>query len=265
MRVFGGVLFCVTALVPLTVSAADEAPAVPAKKVPAGAATTVAVAKPTADPATPTTTKTVETAKTAALTPAEKAPVAKTKPKSLAPTLTAVIDLTRQRMTVKSGGKTLHSWKISSGRAGYHTPRGRFRPAWASKMWYSRQYDGAPMPYAVFFNQGIATHGTTSTGMLGRPASHGCIRLRTRNAKRFYTLVHRHGYKRTRIIVKGSTPKTRRRVAKRSSRPRRSYVVSRAPARLRNRRVTVRNRVVRQRRMVVPRPRTRLVFPGDRY
>jgi len=126
-----------------------------------------------------------------------------TKPK--ASTLVATIDLARQRMTVAAGSKTLHTWKISSGRRGYSTPSGRFRPAWSAKMWHSRKYDMAPMPYAVFFNHGIATHGTAAISRLGRPASHGCIRLKTSNARSFYRLVHKHGYKRTRIIVTGKT------------------------------------------------------------
>lgn len=127
-------------------------------------------------------------------------------PKPVAPTLIARIDLTNQRITVTEHGKSLHTWKISSGRAGYLTPRGTFRPSWASKMWYSRTYDNAPMPYAVFFNDGIATHGTNAVHALGRPASHGCIRLTTANARRLYQLVHRHGYARTRFIVTGTTP-----------------------------------------------------------
>ena len=128
-------------------------------------------------------------------------PQVKTKP--LAPTLHAHIDLTAQRMIVKSGGQTLHQFAISSGRSGHETPRGRFTPAWTAKMWHSRKYNMAPMPYSVFFNGGIATHGTNAVKRLGRPASHGCIRLTTSNARKFFQLVHRHGKKRTRIVVTG--------------------------------------------------------------
>lgn len=127
----------------------------------------------------------------------------KVKPKRLPPTLHAHIDLTGQRMIVKSGGKTLHRWAISSGKTGHETPAGRFTPAWSAKMWHSRKYNMAPMPYSVFFNGGIATHGTNAVKRLGHPASHGCIRLTTPNARKFYQLVHRHGMKRTRIVVTG--------------------------------------------------------------
>ena len=126
------------------------------------------------------------------------------------PTLYATIDLSKQRMTVVSNGKRLFRWRISSGRRGYETPAGRFTPGWMAKNWHSRKYDLAPMPYSVFFNQGIATHGTTAVSRLGRPASHGCIRLATGNARRFYNLVRRHGMKKTRIIVKGLTKHPKR-------------------------------------------------------
>jgi lipoprotein-anchoring transpeptidase ErfK/SrfK len=145
--------------------------------------------------------------------PAKPDRVPKAAPRRLPPTLVASIDLTSQRMTVRAGGKTLHSWKISSGRAGYETPTGTFRPNWMARDWHSRKYDMAPMPYSVFFNGGIATHGTTSVRGLGRPASHGCIRLETQNAKAFYELVRKHGKARTRIAVVGTTPASEPRYA----------------------------------------------------
>jgi hypothetical protein len=49
----------------------------------------------------------------------------------------------------------------------------------------SRKYDNAPMPYAVFFNGGYAVHATFDLKRLGRPASHGCIRLHPENAAEF--------------------------------------------------------------------------------
>ncbi len=68
-------------------------------------------------------------------------------------------------------------------------------------MWYSRKYDNSPMPYSVFYYGGYAIHGTNYVKRLGRPASHGCIRLQTANAATFYSLVQRHGRADTRIVV----------------------------------------------------------------
>ncbi len=92
------------------------------------------------------------------------------------PTLAIDIDLGAQRMRVTEAGGKTYSWPVSSGAYGYPTPTGTFRPVWTSKMWYSRQYEYAPMPNSIFFHGGTAIHATTSVGMLGRPASHGCVR-----------------------------------------------------------------------------------------
>ena len=148
---------------------------------------------------------------------AEAVAAPEAKPVAPAPpviTLNADINLTSQQLTVSSGGKVLHVWPISSGRAGYETPRGTFRPQWAARMHYSRKYDDAPMPHSVFFNGGVATHGTHATGLLGRPASHGCVRLSPSAAATFYSLVHKHGFRSTRIVVHGS-PRFRSEVASR--------------------------------------------------
>jgi lipoprotein-anchoring transpeptidase ErfK/SrfK len=124
------------------------------------------------------------------------------------PTLFAHIDLSTQRMTVRdaSTGKEYGPWKISSARGGYTTPTGTYSVNYTSRMHYSKQYHWSPMPYSVFFNRGVATHGTNATGRLGSPASHGCVRLHTRDAKTFYDLVEKHGKKLTRIVVDGTPP-----------------------------------------------------------
>lgn len=130
-------------------------------------------------------------------------------PAPLPPTLVAKINLTSQRMEVSVDGKSRHTWAISSGRSGYLTPRGKFRVQWTARIWHSRKYDLAPMPHSVFFNGGIAVHGTSSVGLLGQPASHGCVRLAPGNAAQFYGLVQKHGHARTQITVVGTTPEQR--------------------------------------------------------
>jgi lipoprotein-anchoring transpeptidase ErfK/SrfK len=111
------------------------------------------------------------------------------------------IDVSQQKMRVYSGKKLLYSWKVSTGKRGFRTPRGRYKPKHMAKMHYSRKYNNAPMPYAVFFKGGYAIHGTRSVRRLGRPASHGCVRLRTSNAKKFYKLVRQKGRRNTRIQI----------------------------------------------------------------
>lgn len=113
----------------------------------------------------------------------------------------ARVDLSSQTMHVTVNGRTYARWKISSGRRGYRTPTGTWRPKWTKRMHYSSKYDWSPMPYSVFYNRGYAVHGTNYVRRLGRPASHGCIRLHTANARKFYNLVKRHGRRNTLIKV----------------------------------------------------------------
>lgn len=120
---------------------------------------------------------------------------------SRAATLVANIDVSTQTMTVSQYGQVLYRWSVSTARKGYFTPRGSYRPQWTARMWYSRKYDNSPMPYSVFFRGGYAIHGTGAVKYLGRPASHGCVRLHTANAATFYSMVKEAGYGNTRIVV----------------------------------------------------------------
>lgn len=117
--------------------------------------------------------------------------------------LLVVIDISQQVMTVRVDGVTRHSWPVSTGRKGYPTPRGTFHPVRLERMWYSTKYDNAPMPHSIFFHYGYAIHGTTELRSLGRPASHGCVRLHPRNAEALYALVLQAGRANTTIRVRG--------------------------------------------------------------
>jgi lipoprotein-anchoring transpeptidase ErfK/SrfK len=117
-----------------------------------------------------------------------------------AASIVAKISLSQQRMTVTVDGKTRYSWAVSTARRGYRTPVGSFRPQAMKKMHYSSKYDNAPMPHSIFFLGGYAVHGTNAVGSLGRPVSHGCVRLAPGNAATLYSLVGRNRGN-TRIIV----------------------------------------------------------------
>src|SRR5262245_58471560 len=99
-----------------------------------------------------------------------------------AASVVAHISISSQTMRVSVNGAARYVWPVSTARAGYRTPTGHYRPIRLERIWYSRIYDNAPMPYAVFFRGGYAIHGTNHVGRLGRPASHGCVRLNTGNA-----------------------------------------------------------------------------------
>lgn len=118
-----------------------------------------------------------------------------------APRLVAKIDLSQQRMNVYVKGKRQYSWPVSTARRGFRTPVGSFSPTVMRRMHYSRKYYNSPMPHSVFFLGGYAIHGTGAIKRLGRPASHGCVRLHPSNARRLYSLIKSHGKRNTRIQI----------------------------------------------------------------
>ncbi len=86
-------------------------------------------------------------------------------------------------------------WKSSTARAGKVTPNGYFRVEGFSSRHQSSLYDNAPMPWAVFFNGNIATHGVFDTNIdrLGTRASAGCVRLEPNRARALFHLIGNSG------------------------------------------------------------------------
>jgi L,D-transpeptidase catalytic domain len=120
-----------------------------------------------------------------------------------------VIDQTHNRMRLMRGDQTLIEAPCSAGsgmvlKEGakgrvwvFDTPRGRFEvlsktenPVWKKPDWAFVE-EGEPIPkdpgerleygslgeYALYFGNGYMIHGTLYERLLGRPVSHGCIRL----------------------------------------------------------------------------------------
>lgn len=114
-----------------------------------------------------------------------------------------VVDISDQTMSVKVDGSLKYTFDVSTGRKGYTTPTGAYGVERMHKKYFSKKYDNAPMPYAIFFHGGYAIHGTTDLKRLGRIASHGCVRLHPDNAKALFALVKEVGSDNTRIWVKG--------------------------------------------------------------
>ena len=110
------------------------------------------------------------------------------------------VDLSTQTMRVSSSQGD-YVWPISSARAGFVTPRGTYGVQRLEAMHYSHKYHNSPMPHSIFFRGGYAIHGTYSTGSLGAPASHGCIRISPGNAAALYQIVRAEG---ARISITGS-------------------------------------------------------------
>ena len=117
------------------------------------------------------------------------------------------VDKSAQLMTVTVDGAQRYAWPVSTGIADYDTPAGDFQPFRMERDHFSREWDDAPMPFSIFFTQeGHAIHGSFDVKHLGRPASHGCVRLSKANAAVLYDLVKEQGVKNTHVTLTGELP-----------------------------------------------------------
>lgn len=117
------------------------------------------------------------------------------------------VNKSTQRMLVTVDGQTRYEWPVSTGRAGYGTPSGAFKPNRMDAMHYSRQYENAPMPHSIFFDlHGHAIHGFWDTPHLGLAVSHGCVRLSPANAAVLFALVKQEGVANTTVSISGQIP-----------------------------------------------------------
>jgi lipoprotein-anchoring transpeptidase ErfK/SrfK len=117
------------------------------------------------------------------------------------------IDKSRQQMAVLVDGIEKYSWPVSTGKYGYSTPSGTFTPTSMNEVWYSTQWDNSPMPHSIFFlKDGHAIHGSNDVKNLGKPVSHGCVRISPANAAILYDLVKSNGMENTKVVLAGVTP-----------------------------------------------------------
>ena len=148
---------------------------------------------------------------------------AEAKPKSAPGTkgssILIAIDKTTQKMSVFIEGTKKYDWRVSTGRPGYSTPSGTYNATSMNEVWYSKEWDNAPMPHAIFFmTDGHAIHGSYEVRNLGKPVSHGCVRIAPQNATLLYALVGTNGLKNTQVVLTGVTPGGESKVASRAPR-----------------------------------------------
>ena len=95
------------------------------------------------------------------------------------------INLSAQRLIAWNGSKPAYAVIVSTGKKTTPTPTGIFsiyskRPLDRMR---GEDYDIADVPYALYFYQGYAIHGTYWHNRFGTPVSHGCINVAVDHAK----------------------------------------------------------------------------------
>src|SRR6516162_1499971 len=130
-----------------------------------------------------------------------------TQPRKVAvPDILIVVSKPTQTMTVTVDGHVRYRWPVSTGATHFSTPDGSYTPFRMELMHYSREWDNAGMPHAIFFTQrGHSIHGSDHPG-LGTAVSHGCVRLTLSNAATLYQLVRSVGMAKTKVVVSGADP-----------------------------------------------------------
>ena len=106
-------------------------------------------------------------------------------PVSFVPRNAVVVSKANQKVFYFKDGDLENVFICSTALPRYDLAPGRYKVYYRSRNHHSREYD-VDMPYALFFHQGYALHATRAIRRLGRPASHGCIRLHPRDAKTLF-------------------------------------------------------------------------------
>jgi lipoprotein-anchoring transpeptidase ErfK/SrfK len=142
--------------------------------------------------ATTTTTQTNSPAAKVESEPGSSQPQFNPEPKKAGSTILININKAKQKMTVFVDGIQKYDWPISTGRAGYSTPSGTYTATSMNEIWYSKEWDNSQMPHSIFFiKDGHAVHGSYEVKNLGKPVSHGCVRIAPENATALYALGRR--------------------------------------------------------------------------
>ena len=116
------------------------------------------------------------------------------------------VDKDAQMLTVAVDGVERYRWPVSTGNPSHETPNGKFQTFRMEADHFSKEFDDAPMPHAIFFTKlGHAIHGTDSESKLGIPVSHGCVRLSRANAATLYDMVEKDGVLNTTVTLTGSS------------------------------------------------------------
>ena len=101
------------------------------------------------------------------------------------PDILITVDLSDQRAWLCKNGEVVEHTRISTGREGYDTPAGRYVITDKHPMHNSTLYH-VEMPWFMRLN--CSAIGLHSGYVTGRPASHGCIRLPSEIARKFYSM-----------------------------------------------------------------------------
>lgn len=109
-------------------------------------------------------------------------------PLNLVPSDCILVSKGDQKVFHFADGKLADVFTCSTALPQYDLKEGRYGVYLREKKHWSREWE-VWMPHSLFFHRGYALHATTMVRQLGRPASHGCVRLRPKDAEKLYNEV----------------------------------------------------------------------------
>jgi len=111
------------------------------------------------------------------------------------------ISLSHRKVTLYQGASPIKSYPIAIGRAGWRTPKGNFEvaqmihnPTWINPFTGEAIPGGSPQNplghyWIGFWTNGtnwIGFHGTNEPDSVGKPSSHGCIRMHNEDVEQLF-------------------------------------------------------------------------------
>jgi hypothetical protein len=106
-------------------------------------------------------------------------------PVTFVPRTVVIVSKANQKVFYIRDGKLLDVFTCSTALPKYDLSPGHYRVYSRQVKHWSKEYE-VWMPHSLFFHEGYALHATTMIRQLGRPASHGCVRLHPKDAEALY-------------------------------------------------------------------------------
>lgn len=103
------------------------------------------------------------------------------------PSFHVVIDIDARRLTLYRNGAPYKTYPVAVGKEGWPSPVGEWKVIHKDRDWgggFGTRWLGLDVPWGVY---GI--HGTNKDWSIGRPESHGCIRMFNRDVEELWDLV----------------------------------------------------------------------------
>ena len=111
------------------------------------------------------------------------------------------IHIYKQIMKVYKDGRLLYKWAVSTGRKGYETPLGTYRPIFIRESYNSRVCNRLFLKNVIFLKNDLAIFGAGTDRPLKRGDAYRCIKLGNRNSKKLYNLVQQYGKRRVKVRI----------------------------------------------------------------